>query len=128
MTVALTIHEFVLLKLDDALSEVNPPSPFGEHNGIRLDSLANSLDALGGKPASAYAYALRELVKTEIVAGDTSVGWLSESGVERVRRIRLGSWGRRRERVAEQMPAAIAGAVASAPFGFLVGWLVAKTT
>ena len=124
----LTTHDFVLLKLDDALRQVNPVSPLRERNGIRLDSLANSLDGLGGKPASAYAYALRELVKNDIVAGDTSIGWLSETGVERVRRIRLGLWGRWRERVVEQFPAAIAGAVASAPVGFLVGWLVAKTT
>src|SRR6266545_3847811 len=82
-----TIHERILLRIDEALGE--PHSPYRDEvtGGLRADRLANAMDGEEGRAAADYAYAIRDLRNSGDIA-DLSRLRLTEEGAIRVRALR----------------------------------------
>lgn len=83
----LTIHEQMLLKIDEAIRDPESPHRDEVNGGVRADRLANSMEGVNGRPAADYAYAIRDLCDTGDVA-DLSRLRLTEKGALRVRGLR----------------------------------------
>ena len=82
-----TIHERILLRIDEALGE--PHSPYRDEvtGGLRADRLANAMEGEEGRAAADYAYAIRDLRNSGDIA-DLSRLRLTEEGAIRVRALR----------------------------------------
>jgi hypothetical protein len=86
----LSIHESVLLKIDEAIGDKKSPHRDRVNGGVRADLLANSMEGLDDRPAADYAYAIRDLRDSGDVA-DLGNLRLTEKGASRIRELRARS-------------------------------------
>lgn len=87
-----TIHELILLRIDQELSDPRSPQRDEQSGGLREDKLAGALGGEFNRPAADFAYAIRDLEKSGDIA-DLSRIRLTEKGARRVRDLRRAMEG-----------------------------------